>query len=257
MGFSQPSGVSDRSGWAGDNGTIATPNLDKFAREGVAFTSWYSAFHVCSPSRAAMMTGRLSVRSGIGFVGSGSNGVFTAEAAGCLPANETTIAEALRPTYYTAAVGKWHLGQQLQCLPTTRGFDYYFGIPFSCDMGLSAWVYSNHSEPPFQARPLPLLNQTTIVEQPTNLATISRRYTSAVLEVIDTAQELGRPFFLYIPFNHVHNPNFAAVKFCNSSQRGSIGDAAQELDYSIGAIMDGVAQRGLDENTVFFFTSDK
>ena len=72
MGYSQPSAVSDRSGFAGDNGTISTPHLDKFASEGVAFTSWYSAFHVCSPSRAAMMTGRLSVRAGIGFVGAGS-----------------------------------------------------------------------------------------------------------------------------------------------------------------------------------------
>ena len=90
MGYSQPSAVSDRSGFAGDNGTIATPSLDKFAAEGVAFTSWYSAFHVCSPSRASMMTGRLSVRAGIGFVGDGSNGVFTAESIGCLPSNEVS-----------------------------------------------------------------------------------------------------------------------------------------------------------------------
>lgn len=108
MGYSQPSAVSDRSGFAGDNGTIATPNLDKFAAEGVAFTSWYSAFHVCSPSRASMMTGRLSVRTGIGFVGAGSNGVFTSESIGCLPANETTIAEAVsRVGYRSIMVGKW------------------------------------------------------------------------------------------------------------------------------------------------------
>ena len=146
MGYSQPSAVSDLSGFAGDNGTISTPNLDRsaqparagsancpgsqplrllctlvapppdltilsarrFAAEGVAFTSWYSAFHVCSPSRAAMMTGRLSVRAGIGFVGDGSNGVFTAEAVGYLPSNETTIAELLKPAgYATYAVGKW------------------------------------------------------------------------------------------------------------------------------------------------------
>lgn len=108
MGYSQPSAMSDRSGFAGDNGTISTPSLDRFAAEGVAFTSWYSAFHVCSPSRASMMTGRLSVRAGIGFVGPGSNGVFTAESIGCLPSNETTIAEAVKKVgYRTLMVGKW------------------------------------------------------------------------------------------------------------------------------------------------------
>jgi len=81
--------------------------MDKLAAESMVFTSWYSAFHVCSPSRAAMMTGRLSVRAGIGFVGSGSNGVFTDEAVGCLPKNETTMAEAIKKLgYATGAVGK-------------------------------------------------------------------------------------------------------------------------------------------------------
>ena len=124
-------------------------------------------------------------------------------------------------------------------------------------MGISAWAYRNHSSPPFQARPLPLFNQSTIVEQPTNLATISVRYTNAALEFVAQAQAATKPFFLYIPFNHVHNPNFASVAFCNSSARGTIGDATQEVDHSIGAIMAGIAAAGLDEKTVYFFTSDK
>ncbi len=104
MGYSQPSNVSSRSGFAGDNGTIRTPHLDALAAEGVAFSSWYSAYHVCSPSRFAMMTGRLSVRGGIGWRGGSgptlSNGVFTSEAAGGIPHNETTIAEVLQEQGY-------------------------------------------------------------------------------------------------------------------------------------------------------------
>jgi arylsulfatase A len=158
-------------------------------------------------------------------------------------------------------------------------------------MGLSAWQYANHSRPPFQARPLPLLNGTEIVEQPTNLATISQRYTEAALEFVGMATAASMPFFLYIPFNHVphrdiqvfhgpikscigcqlffwywglglrnyvlgqvHNPNFASVSFCNTSERGPVGDAAQELDHSIGAITAGIAAKGLDESVVYFFT---
>lgn len=130
MGYSQPSAVSDRSGFAGDNGTISTPNLDKFAAEGVAFTSWYSAFHVCSPSRASMMTGRLSVRTGIGFVGAGSNGVFTSESIGCLPSNETTIAEAVsRVGYRTIMVGKWQYAYRSQdCILLRRSLNHLSAI---------------------------------------------------------------------------------------------------------------------------------
>ena len=206
-----------------------------------------------------MMTGRLSVRAGIGFVGSGSNGVFTDEAVGCLPSNETTMPEALKrsdPTYMTFAVGKWHLGQRAGCLPTERGFDKYFGIPFSCDMGISGWNYHNHSSPPFAARPLPLLNDTTIIEQPVNLATLSDRYVGAALGFIEEAKTAARPFLLYIPWNHVHNPNFRSLQFCNSSKRGSVGDAAQELDHAVGKLVAGVGALGMDENIVWFFTSD-
>ena len=119
MGFSQPSGVSDRSGFAGDNGTIHTPHLDKLAAEGVAFTSWYSAYHVCSPSRFAMMTGRLSVRGGIGYRGAATNGVFTSEAVGGIPDNETTFAEALSASgYATYAIGTSTISFSSPCVPS-------------------------------------------------------------------------------------------------------------------------------------------
>eukprot|EP00041_Stephanoeca_diplocostata_P023305 m.570416 g.570416 ORF g.570416 m.570416 type:complete len:546 (+) comp22263_c3_seq20:196-1833(+) len=257
MGYSQPSALSDKSPFAGDNGTIRTPNLDKLGAEGVVFTSWYSAFHVCSPSRAAMLTGRLPVRSGIGYVGDGSNGVFTDISMGGLPLNETTVATSLRRAGYTTGmVGKYHLGVRDEFLPTNHGFDSYYGIPFSCDMGISAFNYRNHSSPPFQARPLPLLANLTILEQPVNLATLTARYTKAVLDFVSAASAKAAPFYLYVAFNHVHAPNFRSEKFCGSSARGPVGDAAQEMDAAIGEIMTGVSALGLDESVVYFFSSD-
>ena len=135
--FADDMGYADTS--HSGNPTIMTPNLDKFAAEGMRFTQWYSAFHVCSPSRAAMLTGRIPVRSGC--AGNGwTGGVFTDDAVGGLPLNETTFAEILGPQgYATMAIGKWHLGQQAKFLPTAQGFDEYFGIPFSVDMGHSPW----------------------------------------------------------------------------------------------------------------------
>lgn len=148
-------------------------------------------------------------------------------------------------------VGKYHLGVRDEFLPTNHGFDSYFGIPFSCDMGISAFNYRNHSSPPFQARPLPLLANTTIVEQPVNLATLTERYTTAVLDFVKTATAKAIPFYLYVAFNHVHSPNFRSEKFCGSSPRGPVGDAAQEMDAAIGEIMAGVTALGLDESVVY------
>ena len=123
-------------------------------------------------------------------------------------------------------------------------------------MVVLAGSYSNVSRPPFQARPLPLLNMTTVVEQPTNLATLTNRYVDAALGFIAEAKANAKPFLLYMPWNHVHSPNFASAAFCGSSKRGPVGDATQELDHAIGNLMDGVAGMGLDEDTVWFFTSD-
>jgi arylsulfatase A len=130
-------------------------------------------------------------------------------------------------------------------------------------MGTSAWEYSTGQ--PFQARPLPLFSCTvpgqpctnaSVVEQPTNLGTLTARYADAALEFVGRAKFAGAPFFLYIPFNHVHSPNFASVEFCNTSAHGSVGDATQELDHAVGLIQAGVAKFGLDDDTVYFFTSD-
>ena len=126
--------------YTGSNGTIRTPHISQLASEGIVFQNWYSAAHLCSPSRAAMMTGRLPIRSGC------IPGVFTADAIGGLPHNETTMAAALSKVgYKSLAIGKWHLGQRSEFLPTSHGFDEYFGIPYSQDMGLSYWARRRHS----------------------------------------------------------------------------------------------------------------
>lgn len=229
--------------------TISTPHLDALASEGTRFTQWYSGFHVCSPSRASMMTGRLPIRSGTAgayWIG----GVFRADAKGGIPANETTVAELVRRVgYATLAVGKWHLGQQPQFLPTAHGFDEYFGIPYSVDMGVSAWHSSTDG-------PLPLLHNLTVVEQPVDLNTLETRYVEKASAFIRQHAAARKPFLLYLAFSHVHIPDFVAPSFCNASARGRFGDAMEELDSHIGEVMSVVKDSGVDNDTLVFFTSD-
>lgn len=255
-------------GYTGLNGSVSTPNLKRLADEGMVFTNWYSAFHVCSPSRASMMTGRYSIRSGIGISpaqykpdapgGPLPSQVFSAEAVGGLPLNETTMAEALlKRGYATMAIGKWHLGQRDLYLPTAHGFQDYFGIPFSQDMGESFWWplgYTGHE--PMEPTPLPLMSGTAVIEQPAALDAIAQRYADTASDFVLTNAERGKPFFLYLSFNHVHAPNSCSPKFCGSSSAGPIGDAIQEMDWSVGQLMDVLRHAGVDDNTLVFFTSD-
>ena len=237
--------------------TTRTPHLDALAASGIRFTQWYSAFHVCSPSRAAMMTGRLPIRSGLAG-GTWTGGVIVANAAGGLPHNETTIAEALKPKGYAAlALGKWHLGQQPEYLPTSHGFDEYLGLPYSDDMGSSAWDYYDSEGNP----PLPLLHSTapgkvTIVEQPTDLNLLSGRYVHAATSFITNQTSAKKPWLLYMAFSHVHTPDFASKPFCNQTLRGRFGDALLELDDAVGTIMASVKSSGALSSTLTFFTSD-
>eukprot|EP00051_Salpingoeca_urceolata_P005718 m.76364 g.76364 ORF g.76364 m.76364 type:complete len:685 (+) comp14509_c0_seq1:50-2104(+) len=254
-------------GYTGDGGTVATPNLNKLASEGILFQNWYSSLHLCSPSRASMMTGRYSIRVGIGISNkqyapnapgpdAGVNLVLSAEAIGGLPLNETTFSELLKPAgYATMMIGKWHLGVRDIYLPTSRGFDEYYGIPFSQDMGTSFWEY-RAPRAPYQPTPVPLLNGTTIVEQPVGLHTLAARYASAASNFIRQSVSKSKPFCLYLPFNHVHGPNSCSASFCGKSTRGPIGDAVEEMDWAIGQIMAALKEVGADDDTLVFFTSD-
>ncbi len=214
--------------------TLHTPNLDRMASEGMRLSQFYAAASVCTPSRAALLTGRLPIRSGM----CGKRRVLFPDSAGGLPESEITIAESLRAAgYATSCVGKWHLGHLPQYLPTEHGFDEYFGIPYSNDM-----------------RPCPILDDTVEIEEPADQTTLTRRYTERATRFIRRNQR--RPFFLYFPHSFPHVPLFASHTFKDTSARGLYGDVVEELDWSVGQILDTLRERNLDDNTLVIFTSD-
>ena len=176
-----------------------TPNLDRMAAEGVRFTQFYSANPVCSPSRAALMTGRYPTRVGVPRV------LNPKDTTG-LPDSEITIAQMLKArAYKTMCVGKWHLGHLPQYLPTKRGFDEYFGIPYSNDMD-----------------PRPLLHNDREIEKPARLETLTPRYTEQALRFVERSK--GSPFFLYMPHTYPHIPLAASPRFRGKSANGLYGD---------------------------------
>ena len=218
-----------------------TPNLDKMAKEGMKLTSFYAA-PVCSVSRAQLMTGCYGARISVpGVYGPGNkNGLNPAE---------TTIAEHLKTQgYATQCVGKWHLGDQPEFLPTNQGFDHYFGIPYSNDMQRTAKETG--------AKVVPLLRDDKVAELLTDEAQsrIVERYTEEALGFIRTNKE--KPFFLYFPHTAVHTPIWPGEAFRGKSQNGRFGDWVEEVDWSVGRVLDTLRELKLDENTLVLFTSD-
>lgn len=228
--------------------TIRTPHLDRMAAEGLRFTQFYTGASVCTPSRAALLTGRLPVRSGMA---DDRIRVIFPPSKGGLPAEEITIAEALKSVgYATAAIGKWHLGHLPEYLPTAHGFDEYFGIPYSNDMTPSASKGARVQTYP----PLPLMRGEEIIEEEPDQRLLTRRYTEESIAFIRSNAD--NPFFLYVPHTMPHIPIFASEDFEGTSTHGLYGDVIEELDWSVGQILDVLRETGLDRKTFVIFTSD-
>jgi arylsulfatase A len=215
---------------------IRTPILDRMAREGMRLTSFYSASPVCTPSRAALMTGRYAARMGAQRMH--LSNVLTSDDSEGLPKDETTIASVLKKRgYSTACIGKWHLGVTEGFRAVDRGFDYSFGIPYSNDM-----------------QPSVLVRNTEKIEEPVEQDTLTARYTQEALAFIERSK--AGPFFLYLPHNMPHIPLHASARFRGRSRGGPYGDAVEEIDWSTGEILSKIESLGLDRSTLVAFSSD-
>ena len=237
--------------------TIRTPNLDRMAAEGMRFTDFYVAACVCTPSRAALLTGRLPIRNGM--AGSEQRRVIYAKDTGGLPAEEITIAKALKSRgYATACIGKWHLaGGTSESWPTRHGFDRFFGLRWSNDMepaGKMPKQASMNLNPDPAWWSLTLMQNETVFETNANPHALTRRYTEEAVKFIRDNKR--KPFFLYLPHTYPHVPLFASATFKGKSARGLFGDVMEELDWSVGQVLDTLRKDKLAENTLVFFTSD-
>lgn len=236
--------------------SIRTPNLDRMAAEGMKFTNFYVAASVCTPSRAGLLTGRLPIRSGMC---SDTRRVLFPDSAGGLPDAEVTIAEVLKTQQYaTACVGKWHLGHLPQYLPRKQGFDSYFGIPYSNDMDRRAELGPKGREafwnPKTEYWNVPILRNETEIERPAEQTTLTRRYTEESIRFI--TEHKGGPFLLYLAHSMPHVPLFASDAFLGKSPRGLYGDVIEEIDWSVGQILQTLRDQKIDRNTLVVFTSD-
>jgi len=233
---------------------IRTPHLDRMAAEGLRFTDFYSASEVCTPSRAALLTGRYPIRSGM----CGNRRVLFPNSEGGLPPAEITLAEALKGAgYATAHIGKWHLGIHEGSRPLDQGFERSFGLPYSNDMDGRTGLPKGSSgspTPPHDGWNVPLLRDGKVVEQPSDQATLTRRYTQEAVAFI--AEKKGDPFFLYFAHTFPHVPMFASPAFKGRSRAGIYGDAVEEIDWSVGEVLAALKRNGIAENTLVFFTSD-
>jgi arylsulfatase A-like enzyme len=220
---------------------IATPNLDRMAREGVRFTDFYVAQAVCSASRTAILTGCYPNRLGI------LNALSPVSKLGLGP-GERTIADLLKARgYATAIYGKWHLGHRPASLPTRHGFDEYYGLPYSNDMKPGPGGASIYPD-------LPLYENEKVMALNPDQARFTTDYTEHAVRFI--AKNKDKPFFLYVPHTMPHVPLAVSAKFAGSSKRGLYGDVIQEIDWSVGQILAALKDNGVDDRTLVMFTSD-
>lgn len=235
--FADDLGYGDLSSYG--HPTIHTPNLDRMAAEGLKLTSFYTAAPMCSPARAALLTGRYPLRASVPHV-------LGPESEHGLPPEEITIAELLKPLgYRTAMFGKWHLGAQPGLMPTDQGFDEYLGLLYSNDM-IPPWVQTE--------RPLELWRNTEPIEHPVDQSRLTVRYTEEAVRFIQESGET--PFFLYLPYSMPHVPLAVADELAGRSGGGPYGDVIEAIDWSAGEILAALAAAGVDEHTLVVFTSD-
>ncbi|HEY1050789.1 MAG TPA: sulfatase-like hydrolase/transferase, partial [Prosthecobacter sp.] len=213
-----------------------TPRIDQMAAEGARLTQFNCPAPFCAPTRSSLMTGRYPFRCGM-TQNPAPDGGPAADAL-ALPKGEVTMAQVLRSAgYATGMVGKWHLGHKADTLPTDRGFDDYFGIPYSNDM-----------------RPVQVLEGTKVAEYPVVQATLTTRYAQRAVDFIQRSKD--KPFFLYFAEAMPHKPLAASEKNYKKTGAGLYGDALADLDDSVGAVLDALKQSGVDDDTLILFSSD-
>ena len=236
--FADDLGYGDLSCYGHPN--IQTRHLDRMAAEGIRLTSFYVSSPACSPSRASLLTGRYAIRCGLPHV-------LGPESQNGLAGSEITLATALKEKgYRTKAVGKWHLGHaEKEFMPTSHGFDSYFGLLYSNDM-IKPWVQTD--------KPLELYRDLDPIEHPVDQTTLTLRYTQEAVKFIEENKDF--PFFLYLPYSMVHLPIHTAPQFKGKSRGGLYGDVVEAIDWSAGQILDTLNKLGLDERTIVIFTSD-
>ena len=210
---------------------LPTPNLDAMAAEGLRGTRFNAAHPICSASRAALLTGRYGTRCN-------TTGAFGPHSVTGTSLDETLLSNLFHDKgYKTKAIGKWHLGDKPEYLPTNRGFDSFYGVPYSVDM-----------------KQLPLIRDTTILEPDTDRKELTRLYTEEATRYLE--QQTEAPFFLYMAFSYPHDPARASERFQGKTKFGHVGDAIAEIDWSAGEVMKAVEKKGFASDTLVLFTSD-
>ena len=227
--------------------TIKTPHLDQMASEGMRFTQFYVGSSICTPSRAALLTGKLPVQTGM----YGKRSVLFPDNAGGLDPKEVTIASALKKNgYKTACIGKWHLGHLKKYMPLNHGFDSFYGIPYSNDMRPeSKWDYARNNFPP-----LPFLDDYDTVGVSLDQGNFIEMFTQRSIDFI--RQNKNNPFFLYLAHTAPHTPLVLTDENKDLSMRGAYGDVVEEIDRSVGNILKVLKELDIAKNTFVIFTSD-
>ncbi len=238
-----------------------TPNLDRMAEQGTRFTDFYVGCPVCSGSRTALLTGCHYKRLNVPPV------LFPRNRNGLNP-DETTVAEVVKPLgYSTGVIGKWHLGHLPPFLPTNQGFDYYYGVPYSNDMWLDAenavladdctfrqgMTAEKAKTEKYKRNWVPLMRNTQVIEYPADQTSLTKRYTEEAIQFINDHKD--GPFFLYLPHTMPHLPMAVSKEFAGRTKT-LFGDVMEEIDWSVGQVLDAVKQAGIDDNTLVIFTTD-